>query len=104
MSHNIHENDIGTKFKAVIIDDEGRAPINISDATVKKILFQPPKVAAFERDAVFSTTGNDGFIEYISIAGDLTPCGDWSIQARVIGPGYENSSEVEEFKVLPNLT
>ena len=100
----IHKGDIGTKFKVKIVDDDTGLPIDTSSATTKTIKFQLPDLSVVEKTADFSTNGNDGYIEYITIADDLSQAGRWKIQGFVIDSGFENSSEVSEFLVHKNLS
>ena len=103
MSNNIHENDVGTRFTVVIVDDDTGEAIPLQQATVKNIAFKPPIEASFTREATLTTDGSDGSIYYDTVDGDLTPVGDWEVQGQVEGSTYENSSEIKEFKVLPKL-
>ena len=104
MTCNIQKLDIGTVFRAAIIDCDTGLPINISAATVKKIKFQLPDLTVMEKDAVFTTNGSDGYIQYKTVANDLSLAGRWKIQGYVVDSGYTNSSSVEEFIVLSNLS
>lgn len=99
----IHKGDIGTKFKVRIVDEATDLPIDISAATAKTIKFFLPDLSCLEKDAAFSTDGTDGYIEYITVADDLSLAGRWKIQGFVIDSGFENNSAVAEFNVKDNI-
>ncbi len=100
---NIQKLDIGTIFRVTIIDCETKLPIDLSSATEMKIKFFLPDKSVIEKTAVFTTSGIDGKIEYITVANDLSIAGRWKIQGYVVDSGYTNSSSVEEFIVSDNL-
>ena len=50
------------------------------------------------------TTGVDGLLKYVTIAGDLDVAGGWSMQGRaVLASGREWSTSVESFDLDGNL-
>lgn len=100
MSTNIHENDVGTRFTAVFVDDDTGEAIPLQQASIKEIVFKPPIEAAFSRDGTFTTDGSDGSIYYDSVEGDLVPRGDWEVQGYAEGSTFKNSTEAKHFKVL----
>ena len=97
----VHVGDVGTKF-LVTIKENGVA-LNISTATVKKIRFRRPDNTTLDKTAVFETDGTDGKIYYLSIAGDLTIKGTWSIQGFITMPGWSGHSKIGSFMVNENL-
>lgn len=103
----IHVADIGTVFRITLLDDV--AIVDVSTATTMQIIFTKPATATipFEvvvKDAVHSTDGTDGIIQYVSILDDLDTAGDWKIQAFVTMPsGSEHSSDIGAFTVYANL-
>jgi len=103
MSENIHTGDIGTIFIATIIDSDSGSPIDLSASTARTIIFKRPVGEKINGTASLSTDGTDGKIQYSVVDGDLNMCGDWSIQAKVVGPGYTNYSEISTFTVINNL-
>jgi len=103
MSCQIHVDDIGTIFRVTIIDCETGLPIDLSAATTLIIKFFLPDKSVIEKTAVFTTDGADGKIQYITAADDISQAGLWKIQAFAIDSGFENSSEVSEFRVYSNL-
>jgi hypothetical protein len=104
MSNNIHVGDIGTIFKLKIVDDDTGLPIDVSLADTKEVKFRPPDGPSVTKTASFTTDGSDGWIQYTTIAADLSIDGDWDIQGFVVRTGfYSNHSEVKEFVVHDNL-
>ena len=99
---DIHKGDIGTRFKCKIVDQDKKV-IDLSGASVREILFKKPDAATLVKQAALSGDGADGYIEYISIAGDLNVVGDWKIQAYVKTPEGEWSTDLEVFKVSTNI-
>jgi len=104
MTCQIHQDDIGTVFKTKIIDCETGAVIDISASTSRRIKFLLPDLTVVEKAAVFTTDGTDGYIQYVTVAGDLSQSGRWKIQGFIADAGFENNSSVEEFNVLSNLS
>ncbi len=97
-------NDIGTHFEAVIYDGpDSSSIVDVSLATTKQIVFQKSDRTVYIATAEFKTDGTDGIVRYVTVDGDLTPKGDWKLQARVKLPDGEWNSNILEFKVLDNL-
>lgn len=103
MSNNIHLGDIGTIFKVRILDDSTSSPIDISSSIEKVIKFKKSNGVILERNAVFTTDGSDGYMEYSTIAGDLNVSGNWTIQGFVKSSTFENNSEIGVFEIKPNI-
>jgi hypothetical protein len=100
----IHLGDVKTKFQVRVTDDNGLTYIDISSATVKKIIFEKPNGQNLEVDADFLTNGEDGYIIYETLETDLDTAGNWQIQAYVeFANGEKFHTQVSEFKVLENL-
>jgi len=98
----IHEDDIGTKFLLTVRDDDG--PVDISSASVKKIIFEKPDKTIVEKTASFETDGSDGKIYYITEDPSiLDKKGYWRIQAEITMGGGTWRSSVETFHVYDNL-
>lgn len=97
----IHVGDIGTIFEITIVDCD--SPVNITAATEKTIIFSKPDGTIVEKAASFSTDGADGKIRYYTIANDLDTDGKWKIQARIVLPSGQWSSNTSTFKVFKNL-
>lgn len=103
MSHaDIRIGDTGTVFRLTIVDDVEDI-VNISSATTKTIRFSKPDGVSVDKAAAFSTDGVDGIIQYVSVQDDLDVDGKWRIQAYIVTPVGEWSSEIETFWVMENL-
>jgi len=98
---NIHVDDIGTIFE-VIVEADG-LPIDISAATTKEFCFKLPDGVLKTRAASFVTDGTDGKLQYLSVAGDLSIAGTYTLQTHVITPGEEFHTAVDTFVVLSNI-
>jgi hypothetical protein len=102
MACEIHLNDIGTTFRLTILDCTDSF-IDVSSALTKEIIFQKPDRTSVTKAALFFTDGSDGIIQYVTVADDLDMTGKWRIQAKVTLPTGTWSSNIEAFKVYPNL-
>lgn len=100
---NIQLGAIGISARFTIKDEETKAVINLSSATVMKIIFKSPAGVRTEKVASFVTNGTDGKIEYITQSGDLNETGVWKIQAYVEYGGIKAFSTIVNFKVIGNL-
>ena len=99
----VHEFNIGTRFIFTVFDQD-KVVIDISTATTMEVLFQRPDRTTFAKVAIFTGDGTDGRLEYVSEVNDLTPAGDWFIQARVANlPSSDFRSEVLPLKIHGNI-
>lgn len=98
----IHIDDVGTVFKATIVDTDD-ATIDISSATTKTITFRLPDGSTSVKSAEFFTDGTDGILSYTTVTNDLSLDGSWQIQAFVDLPTGEWYSSIDDFTVYPNL-
>ncbi len=100
----IHVGDVGTIFRITIVENDEVTPVNVSGATVKKILFKKGDGTKMEKTAIFYTNGSDGIIQYVGIAGDVNVNGNWKMQGYVEMPSGKFYSAVETFIVKENLS
>jgi hypothetical protein len=100
-ANEIHENDIGTLFQITLKD--GDVVVDVSTASQKVIIFTDPEGVKVEKAAQFLSDGTDGIITYTTEDGDLSPVGSWKLQARVTLSTGTWSSDIDKFKVYPNL-
>lgn len=77
--------------------------MDISSATDKKIYFESPSGIVSEKNAIFSTNGEDGKIRYVTIVNDLNVAGNWKAQGYVAMSNFQGKSTIVTFKVNPNL-
>ena len=101
-----HVNDIGTVFRVTVYDTSSTGTTSVADissASTKKFTFKRPGGTTFERVAVFTGTGSDGQIQYVTVDGDLNGPGTWHLQAYVATPDGTWNTSVGYFKVNENL-
>lgn len=101
MSRGTRVNDNGTKFD-ITVKDSGLA-VDISGATVKKIIFRKPSGEKIAKDAVFVTDGKDGKLRYVVAAGDLDAAGSWALQIYLEFPNGKWRSSCPVFQVYKNF-
>ncbi len=102
-NRNPQQGLIGLPVVLTLVDQDGAA-IDISTATVKKIVFQKPNGAVVEKTAIFDSNGTDGKIKYVTVADDLDQAGIWHLQANVTTPTLQGKSSVVPMRVVKNLT
>ena len=102
MASEIYVGDIGTTFKCLIKDEDSEI-VNVSGANLKQITFRKPGGTVVDKSASFTTDGADGYIQYVSVSGDLNAPGMWSLQAYVGLSGAYWHSTINQFKVHPNI-
>ena len=100
----IHVGDEKTVLRALITDDVTGLFVDISSATTKTIKLQKTDGTVVEKTAVFTTDGTDGYIQYITVTGDIDQAGGWKIQGFVDGPNFRNHSTIKSFLVYENLS
>ena len=103
MSNCIYVGDVGTLFKVRIINCDAGEFVDISSATTKEIVFENPLGVVVRKTAIFTTNGEDGWIEYVIMADDLDMSGTWKIQGYIEGIGFKNSSNTSTFTVTDIL-
>lgn len=95
MTDTVIKGAVGIPIK-ILVSDNGVA-VDLSGATVKKILLEDSTGVVQEFDAEFSTTGVDGYIQYVTqSASDLGVVGRVRVQAYLeygIFIGYTSQSE-----------
>src|SRR5574341_746475 len=104
MSNNdaIHIGDIGTVIEITVKEND--APLNLSDATVKKFVFRKATGTAVEKTASFSTDGSNGKLRYVTIANDIDAAGRWTLQVYIETPGGKWHTDEIAFRVLENIS
>ena len=102
MSDNIQVGVIGLVMTLTILEDG--VAVNISSAATRKIKIRKPGGEVLERDAEFSTNGNDGKLTYTTISGDINKVGEYKVQAYVIMTGFTGHSTVATFEAKKNLS
>lgn len=102
MAAEIHVNDIGTAFRATILD-ESSDPVNLAGATDKALIFCKPDKTVVTKSASFYTDGTDGVIQYISESGFLDQPSKWQLQGYVVMSGSYWRTNIIDFLVYKNL-
>ena len=102
LTDKVFVNDIGTVFRTTVKEDGVAA--DISAATTKTIIFQPPSGISVTQTAVLYTDGTDGIMQYVSVADDLNVGGTWKLQGYVALPTWQGHGDQVEFKVYDVLT
>lgn len=74
--------NVGTVIQVPVVDENGDA-IDISNATLRRILLLKPNRELLTKTALLTTNGVDGYMEYHTVAGDLDLLGRWTVQAYV---------------------
>lgn len=98
---DLHVTDIGTEIRVTVMD--GSSLLDVSTATVKKILFKHKTGVTFSRDAAFVTDGTDGKIKYILVQGDIDLQGKWELQVYLeFSTGKWHSSKAT-FEAAANI-
>ncbi len=102
MPAEIHQYDKGIQFLGTIRDQDD-AVVDISTATVKKLIFKKPSEETLIKDATFYSDGTDGKLYYITASGDLNEVGNWQYQAYIEPGSNWYHSDIVRFKVLRNI-
>ena len=102
MAQEIHVNDIGTVFRATILNESG-VVVDLSSATLMQFTFKNNKISSFDRTCSFTTDGSDGKIEYTTVDGDLSVEGQWDMQANFTIPTGSWHTDLHPFQVVGNL-
>jgi hypothetical protein len=101
VTQEIHKNDIGVKFEATFKD--GSTVIDISNASVKQLIFEKTDGTTVTQTANFLTDGSDGIIYYTTILGDLDQSGDWQVQGYIEMSTGKWHSDIYAFTVYSNV-
>ena len=98
---DIRVGDVGTELVVAVVDEDGVA-VDVSSAT-KTIYLRKPGGTVLTKTAVNDTTGVDGLMKYVTVAGDLSDSGTWGIQGRVVSGSNQWSTADSTFVVRKNL-
>lgn len=74
-------------------------PLDISTASTKNLLFNPPSGSLLTKAGTFVTDGTDGKLRYTTIAGDLDEAGVWEVAADIVMTGWDGQTSAERFMV-----
>ena len=102
MPQQIHMGDIGTEFRATIVEDGAAKDVSAADTITFKFRKENNSVVA--KTGVFVNSGTDGLVKYISEAGFLDMKGEWDWQVYVEFPGGSKwHTDIVNFHVHPNI-
>lgn len=98
----VHVGDIGTALRITLTED-CTTILNLTGSSSITMYLLKPDASVLTVTA--STVGSpvDGIVEYLTQAGDLDQAGTWKIQVQVQFPSGTWKSNIEKFKVYPNL-
>lgn len=102
ISPEIHVGDIGSQFLVTIKNQDNEVE-DISTATTKQIIFLSASNTEKVKTSSFYTNGTDGKIVYTLADGDIDIAGIWKYQAKIVTPAGTWYTNVEDFRVYPNL-
>lgn len=100
MRDEIHLNDLGTLFTAIVKDGDAKALLQT--ATTLEFFAKPP-IAAAKTWTAGLRSGTNNVVDYTIQASDLDEAGGWQLQLHVIAPSGEWRSNVLDFTVHANL-
>lgn len=93
--------DVGTTIKIRVVEDD--LPVDVSACTSKQIIFEKPDTSVVTKDAEFTTDGSDGYIEYVTVSGDLDQTGLWSLQGYIQFTTQAWHTTIDRMLVSDNL-
>lgn len=103
MSQNeIHLLDSGTVFTMTLYD--GSSVFDISGATGVAVVFQSPVGTSSTVSAHIVGSGTSGAINYTTTSTTFPVDGTWKVQAVVTFATSKFYSDINSFRVYPNLT
>jgi len=98
----IHVGDVGTSLRATIRNQADQV-VDVSAADTLELRFVKPDRTRVTFTATLYSDGTDGIVEYITEADDLDQAGIWNIQGYVVISGAPKKSNIDEFRVFPNV-
>ncbi|MEE8262732.1 MAG: hypothetical protein V3R83_09750 [Gammaproteobacteria bacterium] len=103
LGDGFQEDDQGTRIELTIVDQAGEAVpiggINLTDSLKLRKHAADTKL----RTTTLVSDGSDGKMQYITVAGDLVPFGQWQLQAHVVDSNGDHHSVTKDFEVRCNL-
>ncbi len=99
---SVHVNDVGTVFKATVIDENGSI-VDVSTMQSGTFFFKKPDGTKIQKTASIYTNGTDGILSYVTVAGDINMNGLWSLQSQVVFSGQTYFTDIYDFRVERNL-
>ena len=101
---HIQLNAEGLPIILTITDDETTLAVDISTATIRKVLLRKPSGDFIVADpADFVTNGADGKLKYVTVAGNVDEVGVWLAQAYVQLATLKSYTTIAYFMVDANI-
>ncbi len=97
------QNNVGVTFIVTVVEEDGKTPQDISQATSTTIYLRRPDQSVISGSNGFVTDGTDGQIYYISLTGDLGVAGIYKIQGCYMVGGNVFCTQEQYFLVEPNF-
>lgn len=99
----IHIGDAGTIIRLTVTEDDGKTPVDVSVASIKKFYFRKPNGMKVNKPAEFDSDGVDGKLKYTTESDDVDVIGKWHVQAYVEIGTSKYYSTITTFIVHENL-
>lgn len=77
----VHVGDSGLAIRLRVYEDG--APLDVSGASARSIKLRKPDGVALTRTATMPGGGTDGWLQYVTVPGDLDRPGTWEVQASI---------------------
>jgi len=97
MGSTVRQYDQGFALRPTLVDEDWDA-VDVSAATVKKMLIEKPDGTVLEKTANFATDGTDGKIEYTIVAGDVDQVGLYEYQGYCEIGSLKRTSSIGTFE------
>lgn len=94
----IYVGDVGTTLELTVKNAAGTVQ-DISTASTKQIIITSPSGVTLTKTASFTTNGTDGKIKYVTISGDISAPGEWTMRGHLAGSGYDRLTSKVSFQV-----
>lgn len=95
--------DVGTALIVQLVQQSDRAPLDVSGAATLQIFLKRPDGTVVTKNAVPVIDGTDGRIYALTLVGDLTLPGVYTIQGKAIVSSETFRSNPLPFQVLENI-
>lgn len=102
-TEDVHVGDVGLAIRIHV--HEAGVPVNLSSASSVSLKILKPNGVAVTKTASFPNGGTDGWLEYVTVPGDLDRPGTWRAQPVVTGlAGWTGHATTVSFVVRPVIS
>lgn len=104
LDRKIFAGDEGTLFRLFVCNCD--VPLPLKDNLSLEMIFERPDKTSFLREAVLSSDGLDGGMQYIAVQGDLNQVGQWRVHGRVTlstGRWYTDIAKFKTHEPIPYI-